>query len=391
MVEVSVEWNTDRVPPARRRAILEAPVFGESFTDHMVTMTYTDRGWGTMRLQPFADLSLSPAALALHYGQSIFEALKAYALPSGEVGLFRPDVNARRMNASASRIAMPDLPDGAFELACALLAEADRAWVPPQNGAALYVRPFMFASEPHLSVRPATEYTFAVIASPVASYFGDRPGAITVSVESHDVRATPGGTGAAKFAGNYAAGFAAHGRAEAAGHDQVMWLDAAEHRWVEELNAMNVMFVWRRDEAPVLTTPPLSGTILEGVTRETLLELARADHAGAGAVGPEHAGAGNGSAFGAVLQEPTSIEQIVAGCADGTLLEAFACGTAAVIAPIGTFVLAGEPLVVGDGGPGASTMSLREALLDLQYGRVADSRGWLRTTTSILESHSVQL
>ena len=187
-------------------------MFGEAFTDHMVVMRWADGEWGALELQPFAPLSLSPATLALHYGQSIFEALKAYALADGSVGLFRPDRNAARMAMSAERIAMPALPDGVFEQACQLLVDIDRAWVPTADGAALYVRPFMFGSEPHLSVRPANEYLFVVIASPVASYFGPELRAITVAVETSDVRATPGGTGAAKFAGNYAAGFAAHGQ-----------------------------------------------------------------------------------------------------------------------------------------------------------------------------------
>ena len=375
-MEVRVSLNTNRCSADRRDAIVAAPVFGETFTDHMVTMSYVDGEWGALGLEPFGDLALSPAALALHYGQSIFEALKAYALDDGGVALFRPSTNARRMNTSASRIAMPALPDGAFELACAMLAEADRDWIPTADGAALYVRPFMFASEPHLSVRPANEYRFVVIACPVASYFGPELRAITVGVESDDVRATPGGTGAVKFAGNYAAGFAAHGRAGAAGYDQVLWLDAGEHRWVEELNAMNVMFVWRRDGRVVLSTPPLGGTILEGVTRDTLLRLASD---------------AEGLSINDVIERPTSIDEIVTGCADGTLLEMFACGTAAVIAPIGTLVLAGQPLTIGDGNPGPVTMAMRARLLDLQYGRSPDPHGWLSRTAELLVRHGVVL
>ena len=262
------------------------------------------------------------------------------------------------MAMSAERIAMPTLPDGVFEQACALLVDADRAWVPTQDGAALYVRPFMFGSEPHLSVRPAHEYLFVVIASPVASYFGAQLRPITVAVETSDVRATPGGTGAAKFAGNYAAGFAAHGRAGAAGHDQVLWLDAVEHRWVEELNAMNVVFVWDRDGRTVVSTPPLTGTILEGVTRDSLLAIA-------------------GRSDLDVVVEPTSIEHLRAGAEHATLREAFACGTAAVIAPIGRFVHDGVELVLGDGTPGPVTMDLRRRLLDVQYGRTPDRHGWV--------------
>ena len=360
----------DPRPAAERQAILDAPVFGEAFTDHMVLMRWTATGqaageWGPIELRPFGPLSLSPATLALHYGQSIFEAFKAFTQADGSVGVFRIERNAARMNQSARRLAMPTLPDGAFEASCEALIDADRAWVPTADGSALYVRPFLFAAEAHLSVRPAEEYLYAVIASPVASYFGPVLGAISVAVESSDVRATPGGTGAVKFAGNYAAGFAAHGRASAAGGDQVLWLDAVEHRWVEELNAMNAMFVWQRNGRTVLSTPPLSGTILEGVTRDSLLELARQQ---GGDIGIDE-----------VLEEPTSIEAVRAGIESGELREMFACGTAAVIVPVGRLIDGDVTRTVGDGGPGSVTMGLRSALLDIQYGRAADTRGWMRT------------
>ncbi len=350
---------------AERQAILDSPVFGGSFTDHMVAMSWSDGEWGPLQLVPFGPLSLSPATLVLHYGQSIFEALKAYRLADGDVALFRPDRNADRMDSSARRIAMPELPEGAFVQACELLVNADREWVSGVDGAALYLRPFMFASEPHLAVRPANEYQFLVIASPVASYFGDHLGAISVAVEHQDVRATHGGTGTAKFAGNYAAGFAAHARAGLAGHDQVLWLDAVDHRWTEELNAMNVVFVWGRDGRTVVTTPQLTGTILEGVTRDSLLTIA-ADMA-----------ATHDSGIDVVLAEPTSIEHLRAGAEHGTLREAFACGTAAVVAPIGRFALDGHDLVLGDGHPGTVTVELRRRLLDIQYGRVPDPHGWV--------------
>lgn len=374
VTEVLVSLNPHPLPDAERDAVLAAPVFGQDFTDHMVTMEFADGAWGPMRLVPFGPLSLSPATLALHYGQSIFEALKAYALPDGEPALFRPDRNAARMATSARRIAIPELPDGAFELACSLLVQADEDWVPTTDGAALYVRPFMFGSEPHLSVRPALEYSFIVIASPAASYFGEHLSAITVAVESSDVRATPGGTGAVKFAGNYAAGFAAHGRAGAAGHDQVLWLDAVEHRWVEELNAMNVVFVWRRDGRVSVTTPALTGTILEGVTRDSLLTLA-ADE----------------PAIDEVRVERTSIDMIRDGVADGSLVEMFACGTAAVVAPIGTISDGAGLLKVGTGEPGAVTVALRRRLLDVQQGLAPDEHGWLVRPADVLAAAGIEI
>jgi branched-chain amino acid aminotransferase len=376
---VRITVNQRPLPADQREAILAAPVFGRDFTDHMVTMAFADGRWGPMELRPFAALSLSPATLALHYGQSIFEALKAYLLTDGSPALFRPARNAARMNTTARRIAIPELPDGAFELACALLADADRAWIPPSDGAALYLRPFAFASEAHLSVRPADEYLFVVIASPAASYFGDHLGSITVAVEEHDVRATPGGTGAVKFAGNYAAGFAGHGRARTAGCDQVLWLDAAEHRWVEELNAMNVMFVWSRGDRTVLTTPPLTGTILEGVTRDSLLTLAA-----------DRTTIVDGTRIDDVAEEPTSIDHVLDGVATGALREVFACGTAAVVAPIGALVHRSERRMVGDGSPGPVTRALRRRLLDLQQGRTTDPYGWSIPVADLLARSGIR-
>ncbi len=378
MTEVRVTLNRSPLAATEREGIVASPVFGQAFTDHMVTMTYSGGSWGPLELKPFAPLPLSPATLALHYGQSIFEALKAYRLQDGSAALFRSPRNASRMAASAERIAMPALSAGVFQLACALLVEADRDWIPDADGAALYVRPFMFASEPHLSVRPATEYMFVVIACPVASYFDSGSPAIRVAVESRDVRATAGGTGAAKFAGNYAAGFAAHDRAGRAGHDQVMWLDAVEHRWVEELNAMNVMFVWNRAGRTVLSTPPLTGTILGGVTRESLLQLAAAENL-----------AGPGPVIDDAVEEPVSIEMVRAGAADGGLLEVFACGTAAVIAPIGSLVIGDREVKIGSGGPGEVTMKLRQRLLDIQHGRVADVHGWMTPLDAVLTKSGV--
>lgn len=372
-VEVHVEIGTERVPAAQRDRIVAEPTFGDAFTDHMVTMRHAEGRWGSLELRPFAALSLSPATLALHYGQSVFEALKAYRRPDGgSPALFRPDRNGERLGASARRLAMPELQSGVFELACALLVAADRDWVPTAPGAALYVRPVMFAAEPHLAVRPANEYLFVVIASPVASYFGSDVRAITVGVETSDVRATAGGTGSVKFAGNYAAGFAAHGRAAAAHHDQVLWLDAAERRWVEELNAMNVVFVWDRGGRTVVTTPPATGTILEGVTRDSLLTLAR------------DAVVASDGLVDEVVEEPTSIDDVVVALESGSLREVFACGTAAVVAPVGTLVHRGRALRVGGGSPGPVTMELRRRLLAIQHGGSADTNGWMVPVDGVL-------
>ena len=250
-----------------------------------------------------------------------------------------------------------------------------------RTGAALYVRPFMFGSEPHLSVRPATEYLFVVIASPVAAYFGAEASAITVGVERDDVRATRGrhrrGEVRRQLRGRLRRTRSSEG---GAGYDQVLWLDAVEHRWVEELNAMNVMFVWDRGGRTVLSTPPLTGTILDGVTRDSLLQLA------ADGPGPDD---GSAPVAGRGGPEPTSIDQIRDGVADGSLREVFACGTAAVIAPIGRLVDAGAPLRIGDGGPGAVTMELRRRMFDVQYGRTEDPHSWRSPVGQMLRDGAI--
>lgn len=360
MHATTARFNPAPVDSTVRDAVIEAPEFGSTMTDHMVTMTWSDQQWGPLELRPFEPLSLSPATLALHYGQSMFEALKAYAQPDGAVALFRPSVNARRFATSGERLAMPALPAGAFEQACEMLVDVDRAWVPDALGAALYVRPFMFGCEPHLSVRPATKYLFVVIASPVASYFGPNDPAITVAVETKDVRAALGGTGAVKFAGNYSAGFAAHARAHERGADQVMWLDAVEHRWVEELNAMNVMAVTTTAGRRVLRTPPLGGTILPGVTRMSLLDLAV-----------------ESGLVDRVEVAPIAIDELLDEVRSGVTSELFACGTAAVVAPIGRVLFGDEDVVVGSGEPGAVTVAIRDDLVALQSGRRPDPHGWL--------------
>jgi branched-chain amino acid aminotransferase len=337
----------------RRTAVLADPGFGQHLTDHMVTAVFGGGRWSELQLGPVADLQLSPAAMVLHYGQAIFEGLKAYRQPDGSIALFRPADNGARFNRSAVRMAMPQLPIDTFVDACRQLTSVDADWVPTRPGQSLYLRPFMIATEPNLGVRAATERLFAVIASPVDTFFpgGVRP----ISVRSADaaVRAAPGGLGAAKCAANYSASLQTKTAAVAEGFDEVVWLDAVEHRWVDELSGMNVFLL--RDGA--LVTPPIGDTILEGITRDSLIHVA--------------------SSMGIDVHEtPIDIEQWIDDARAGVVTEAFACGTAAVIAPIGTITSATGAATMGDGSPGPLTLRLREALVAIQEGRADDPHGW---------------
>ncbi|MFF2655159.1 branched-chain amino acid aminotransferase [Streptomyces sp. NPDC058045] len=344
------------LPAEQREAILADPGFGRHFTDHMVTIRWTEgRGWHDAQLVPYGPLSIDPATSVLHYAQEIFEGLKAYRRPDGSVATFRPEANARRFQSSARRLAMPELPEETFLAACDALVRQDRDWVPAHGGEeSLYLRPFMVATEVGLGVRPANEYLFLVIASPAGAYFpgGVRPVSIWISEDR--VRAVPGGVGDAKTGGNYAASLLAQAEAAAQGCDQVAYLDAVDHKWVEELGGMNLYFVY----GDRIVTPALSGSLLAGVTRDSLLSVA-------GDLGyPAEEGR-------------VSIDQWRADTENGTLTEVFACGTAAVITPVGSVRTKGGDWTQGDGGPGEVTMRLRSALLDIQRGITEDKHGWM--------------
>ena len=347
------------LPEAERAALLANPGFGRHFTDHMVTIKWTEgRGWHEAQLQPYALLQMDPANMTLHYAQSIFEGLKAYRQPDGGVATFRPAENARRFQRSARRMAMPELPVATFIEAIDLLFTQDSAWVPSQGEQSLYVRPFMFASEVGLGVKPANEYLFMVIASPAGAYFPGGVKPVSVWLSEEYVRAAPGGTGEAKCSGNYASSLVA--QAEAAGHgcDQVVWLDAVERRWIEEMGGMNLYFVEGSGPDARITTPELTGTLLPGITRLSLLQIA--------------ADLGYSTA-----EVRISAEDWQRRNADGSLSEVFACGTAAVITPVGSVKSHRASWTVGDGEPGPVTMRLREELLAIQTGHAEDRHGWL--------------
>jgi branched-chain amino acid aminotransferase len=356
ILDFEFEAHASPVAEADRAALLANPGFGKIFTDHMAVIRYTaGKGWHDARIEPRRPIQLDPACAVLHYAQEIFEGLKAYRMPDGGATLFRADANARRFAESARRMAMPELSEELFLSSIRELVSTDRDWIPEGDGASLYLRPFMFASETFLGVRPAQEYLYMVIASPAGAYFKGGAPSVTLWVSEHYTRAAPGGTGAAKCGGNYAASLVA--QAEAIGHDcdQVVFLDAAENRYVEELGGMNVFFVL--DDGSI-QTPPLTGTILPGITRESLLTLARAEGV-------------------AVREERYSLDEWKADAASGRLREAFACGTAAVVTPIGRVQGRGFDFTIGNGGPGLLTEQLRQQLVSIQRGTAPDPHGWV--------------
>lgn len=339
-----------------RAAAIADPVFGRVFTDHMVSIRYTEaNGWHDAQVMPRGPLTLDPATAVLHYAQEIFEGLKAYRLDDGSMALFRVEANAARFNASARRMAMAELPEDMFIGAVKEIVRADAAWFPPVDGGALYLRPFMFASEVFLGVKPAAEYQFLVIASPVGNYFKSGAPAISLWVSEDYTRAAPGGTGAAKCGGNYASSLVAQREAIAEGHDQVVFLDAAEHRWIEELGGMNMFFVF--DDGS-LVTPPLEGTILPGITRDAIITLARESGL-------------------TVREEAYAIDQWQADATSGRLTESFACGTAAVVTPVGKVTRGDTSFTIGAGGPGQITGMLKDKLVAIQRGRADDVHGWV--------------
>src|SRR6201994_1099401 len=338
-----------------RAANLENPGFGRVFSDHMAIVRYSQgKGWHDARVESRANFPLDPALAVLHYAQEIFEGLKAYKRDDGGVNLFRPDANARRFHSSADRMAMAPIPEDVFIEAVEQLVRIDSAWIPGGEGS-LYLRPFMIASEVFLGVKPSSEYIFSVIASPVGSYFKGGPAPVSIWVSENYTRAAIGGTGAVKCGGNYAASLRAQAEAIEHGCDQVVFLDAVERRYVEELGGMNVFFVF--DDGS-LSSPPLP-TILPGITRDSIIALARDSGA-------------------RVREEAYSIDQWRADAASGRLKEAFACGTAAVISPIGKVCSASGDFSISGGRPGPGAMGMRKKLGDIPYGRTNDPHNWIK-------------
>lgn len=346
----AVTKNLAAKNPAQREEILANPGFGVHFTDHMVDICWSEKGgWHRPRVQPYGPISLDPAAAVLHYGQEIFEGIKAYRHADGSIHTFRPERNAARLQSSARRLALPELPTEYFLQALHELIAVDGAWVPSEDDESLYLRPFMFAKEAFLGVRPAQKVAFYLIASPAGAYFTGGVKPVRIWLSENYARAGKGGTGAAKTGGNYASSLLPQAEAASKGCDQVVFLD--QHRNVEELGGMNVVFVFK--DGRIVT--PASDSILEGITRDSLLQLA------------EDRGL-------TVERRAVSLDEWREGVASGDIVEVFACGTAAVVTPIGALVSA----EFEDAQPeGELALSLREELTDIQYGRREDRHGWL--------------
>jgi branched-chain amino acid aminotransferase len=359
-VSIELKPTGDPLSEQERAAVLADPGFGRYFTDHMVTAKYTaGRGWHDAELRPYGPIAVDPATSVFHYGQEIFEGLKAYRQPGGAVASFRPEANAARFNRSARRMGMAELPEELFIGAIEALVKQDAAWVPNEPERSLYLRPFMFATEIGLGVnRPSGEYLFVLIASPAGSYFGGAVKPVKVWLCRDFVRAAPGGTGEAKCGGNYAASFLAQAQAIEEGCDQVCWLDAHEHRYVEEMGSNNLFFVYGSGADARLLTPALTGSLLPGITRDSLLTAA-AD-------------------LGIPAEEGRiSVEQWREDAESGALTEVFGCGTAAVVTPVGSVKSPEGEFTVGGGQAGPVTLRVREHLLGVQHGTVADTHGWL--------------
>lgn len=330
--------------------------FGRIFTDRMLLVEWkAGQGWVDARIQPYAPFSLDPACLVLHYAQEIFEGLKAYRWQDGSIALFRPEMNARRFNLSATRLCMPEVPEDLFVSGIEQLVNLDRDWVPGSEGTSLYIRPTMIAVEPVLGVKPSDHYYFYVIMSPVGAYYAAGFNPVKIMVEDTYVRAVPGGTGEAKTGGNYASSLKAGLEAKKKGYDQVLWLDGVHKRYIEEVGAMNMFFAY----ADKVVTAPLAGSILNGITRDSVLKLA-------------------GSLGFSVEERPIDVNDLMADLRAGKVKEAFGSGTAAVITPVGALCYKDECLQVGDGGVGSLTQKLYDTLTGIQYGRIADTYGWVR-------------
>jgi branched-chain amino acid aminotransferase len=342
-----------------RCKILENLGFGRVFTEHMVVIPYrAAEGWLTGMLQPYRSLSIDPAASVLHYGQAVFEGFKAYRQRDGGIATFRPDANAARFNTSARRLAMPELPADLFIEAADALIRQEREWVPSQAGQSLYLRPLMVATEAALGVRPAKEYLFILFGSPSGAYFPKGIKPVSVYISRDYVRAAPGGTGATKCAGNYAASLVAQQQALEQGCEQVVWLDAVQRTYIEEMGGMNLFFVYRDGGRTKLVTPMLTGTLLPGVTRDSLLKLA--------------------PSLGFEAEERLiSVEEWHQDLESGRMTEVFACGTAAVITPVGTVKSPEGVWTVNGGQTGPVAARLREVLLSIQHGEDEDRFGWV--------------
>ena len=355
---MKITLNPNAKDAATRDALVAEGGFGKYYTDHMVMCEWSEKdGWGEPHLMPYGPISLDPATAVFHYGQEIFEGMKAYRQPDGSIALFRPTANAKRFINSARRLALPEMPVELFMETVEALVKQDGGWVPSRVGESLYIRPFMIATEVGLGVRPTNKATYLLIATPAGAYF-DPSKAVSVWISTEYVRAAQGGTGEAKCGGNYAASLVAQKAAAKEGCDQVVWIDAKERKWVEEMGGMNLYFVKGKGTDATVITPKLTGTLLPGITRDSILSVA-AD-------------------LGYKVDEVMlSVDDWRDGVTSGEITEIFACGTAAVVSPVGQAKSAMGTWVTGDGQPGTITMQIRNHLLGIQHGTISDKHNWM--------------
>ena len=328
--------------------------FGKIFTDHMFVMNYTDgKGWHDARIVPFQNISLSPAAMVYHYGQEMFEGLKAYKGADGNVYLFRPDMNAKRTNATNDRLVIPQIPEEDFVEAIKAVVDVDREWIPTEPGTSLYVRPFIIATDEFLGVAPSKTYLFMVILSPSGAYYESGLAPVGIWIEDEYVRAVRGGIGFAKTGGNYAASLIAQQKAHDAGYSQVLWLDGVDRKYIEEVGAMNIFFKINGK----IVTPSLNGSILPGITRNSVIQVCKD--------------------WGYEVEErKISADELLEAQANGTLEEVFGTGTAAVISPVGKLRYKDDVMTIQDGQTGPLSLKLYETITGIQLGKLPDERGW---------------
>ena len=356
-MKLKLNPNPNPVNDSDRDAKIAEGGFGKYYTDNMVVINWSEaEGWSEAELKAYGPISLDPATAVFHYGQEIFEGMKAYWQPDGSISLFRPDANAGRFARSAARLALPELPVEDFIESVSTLVKQDQKWVPKKVGESLYIRPFMFATEVGLGVRPSNKAMYMLIATPAGAYFNAAV-AVTVWISTEYVRAAIGGTGEAKCGGNYAASLVAQKQAATQGCDQVVWLDAIERRWVEEMGGMNLYFIKGSGKGATVVTPKLTGTLLPGITRDSILTVAKD--------------------LGYKVEEAMiSIDDWRDGVASGEITEIFACGTAAVVSAVGAAKSQYGTWTTGDGTPGPITKQIRETLLGIQHGVIEDKHGW---------------
>ena len=351
-----MEITITRTTAPKQKPSMDGIPFGTYFSDHMFLMNYTEgQGWHDARIVPYGPLSLEPTTMVFHYAQEIFEGLKAYRTAEGKVQLFRPMENINRMNRSAEKLCIPHIPEDVYLDALKTLVEVDQDWVPSEPDTSLYIRPFVFATDPHLGVHVAHTYLFCIVTSPVGCYYPEGLNPVKIAIESREVRAVRGGTGFTKCGGNYAASLHASDLAEKKGFSQVLWLDGVEQKYIEEVGSMNVMF---KIAGKVVTPSLAKGTVLPGITRKSVIEVLKS-------LGYE------------VEERDISVDELIAAAEDGTLEEAWGTGTAAVISPIGEIIYNDKEYVIGGFQIGELTQKLYDTVTGIQWGKLPDTFGWV--------------